>query len=265
VSTERISPDVYDEAYFLSNTCEGAEEFHTGRGLSALKRRQLKYLDPVPGKRVLDVGCGRGEVLLACAAAGAGVAGIDYSPAAVRISLQTLSEVAGAEIVQGDVTTLPWPDASFDAVLSGDVIEHLVPEDAEAMLKEAHRVLRPGGKLVLHTAPNRLFLRVAWPLSRWPLRLTGHGATVERLDAWVAASKRYHPRELSLFSLRGALRRAGFTDPRVWIDPEVVRDGRHHTTEDLVNSRFMRVSLRIAGSRPFRIFAGNDLWAVATR
>jgi SAM-dependent methyltransferase len=265
VSSERISPDVYDEAYFLSNTCEGADEFHAGRGVSALKRRQIGYLQPRPGARILDIGCGRGEVLLACAQDGAEIAGIDYSPDAVRISRETLSEVPGAEIVQGEVVALPWPDASFDAVLSGDVIEHLIPEDADAMLREAHRVLRPGGRLVLHTAPNRLFLRVAWPLSRWPLRLAGHGATVDRLDGWVAASKRYHPRERTVFDLRRALRRAGFSRPRVWVDSEIVRDGSHHTTEHLDDSVFMRLSLRIAGSRPLRTFAGNDIWAVAAR
>ncbi len=262
---KRISPHVYDDTYFLSNTCEGADEFHAGRGLSPLKRRQVAKLGPRPGMRVLDLGCGRGEVLLACAAAGAAVAGLDYAEAAVRISRDTLDGVDGAEVVQGDVTALPWPDASFDAVLSGDVIEHLVPADAEAMLGEAFRVLRPGGRLVLHTAPNRLFLRVTWPIARWPLIAAGHGATVRNLEAWVAASKAYHAREQTLHGLRRALRRAGFAAPRVWIDAAIVRDGSHHTTEGLKDSWFMRAGQRLAAVRLFRLFAGNDIWAVAQR
>lgn len=259
---KRIAPDVYDDTYFLSNTCEGADEFHAGRGLSPLKRRQLARLAPGPGQRVLDVGCGRGEVLLACAEAGAEVAGIDYAEAAVRISRDT---VPAAEIVQGDVTALPWPDASFDAVLSGDVIEHLVPADADGMLREIHRVLRPGGRLVIHTAPNRLFLTVTWPLARWPLLAFGHGATVRALESWVAASKTYHAREQTLHGLRRSLRRAGFAAPRVWIDASIVRDGSHHTTEGLKNSWFMRAGQRLAALRVVRLFAGNDIWAVAKR
>jgi ubiquinone/menaquinone biosynthesis C-methylase UbiE len=262
---QRVSPDVYDREYFLSNTCEGADEFHEGRGLSMLKARQVGLLAPARGMRVLDLGCGRGEVLLACAALGAEVAGLDYAQAAVDISRETLAAVKDAEVVQGDVSALPWPDASFDAVLSGDVVEHLVPADAEAMLREAHRVLRPGGRLIIHTAPNVLFLKVTWPIARWPLIWLGHRATVDSLEHWVAASKDYHVNEQSLFSLRRGLRRAGFDSARVWIDATIVRDGSHHTTAGLQGSRMIQLAQRLASLWVVRLFCGNDLWAVAQR
>lgn len=265
MSAPRLPPDIYDHAYFLSSTCEGADEFHNGKGLSSLKARQVGLLDARPGVRVLDLGCGRGEVLLACARRGADVAGIDYSPAAVEISRETLGAVPGADVREGDVTRLPWPDASFDRVLSGDVIEHLHPADGEAMLREAHRVLRPGGTLVLHTAPNRLFLDVAWPVARWPLLAAGHGESVRRLEHWVAASKRYHVNEQWLHGLRRTVRRAGFARPTVWIDPNIVRDGSHHTTEGLEHSWMIRAGQRLASLRVVRLVCGNDLWAVARR
>lgn len=260
-----LPPDIYDRDYFLSERCEGADEFNLDRGLSKIKARQVRHLRPGPGVRVLDAGCGRGEVLLACARAGSEVAGIDYAQAAVEISRDTLAEVPGADVRRGDIGRLPWPDGSFDRVLSGDVIEHLDPPDAEAMLREAHRVLRPGGWLVLHTAPNVLFLRVAWPVARWPLLAAGHGESVRQLETWVAASKRYHVNEQSLFGLRRSLRRAGFAAPRVWIDPNIVRDGSHHTTAGLERSWMIRAGQRAASLRPVRLLAGNDLWAIARR
>lgn len=260
-----LPPEIYDRDYFLSETCEGVDEFHRDRGLSPLKQRQVAHLAAAAGLRVLDLGCGRGEVLLACAGRGAEVAGIDYSQAAVEISRETLADIDGADIRCGDVTSLPWPDASFDRVLSGDVVEHLEHAEGEAMLREAHRVLRPGGRLVVHTAPNRLFLDLTWPLARWPLLWAGHGATVHNLEHWVAKSKRYHVNEQSLFSLRRSLKRAGFRDPIVWIDPNIVRDGSHHTTAGLERSWMVRVGQRAAALRPVRLLAGNDLWAVAHR
>jgi SAM-dependent methyltransferase len=173
--------------------------------------------------------------------------------------------VPGADVRHGDITRLPWEDGSFDRVLSGDVIEHLDRPDGERMLREAHRVLRPGGWLVLHTAPNLLFLKVAWPVARWPLLAAGHGDSVHRLESWVEASKRYHVNEQSLHGLRRTLRRAGFHAPRVWIDPNIVRDGSHHTTAGLETSWMIRAGQRAAALRPVRLLAGHDLWAIATR
>jgi ubiquinone/menaquinone biosynthesis C-methylase UbiE len=260
-----LPPDIYDREYFLSDTCEGADEFNFDKGLSRIKRRQVEHLAPGPGVRVLDAGCGRGEVLLACARAGSTVAGIDYSEAAVEISKDTLAGVEGADLRQGDISKLPWPDASFDRVLSGDVIEHLDSADGEAMLREAFRVLRPGGWLVLHTAPNLLFLRFTWPIARWPLLAAGYGESVRRLESWVAASKRYHVNEQSLYGLRRSLRGAGFDSPRVWIDANIVRDGSHHTTAGLESSWMIKAGQRAASLRPVRLLAGNDLWAIAKR
>src|SRR5207248_5220142 len=117
-----LPSDLYDSAYFLSDCCEGFGEYESGV-LSPLKARQVEILAPAPGVRVLDAGCGSGEVLRACAERGADVAGVDYWEAAVEISRETLQEFPTAEVVQGLVESLPWPDAHFDRIVFGDVIE----------------------------------------------------------------------------------------------------------------------------------------------
>ena len=86
---------LYDNSYYHSNYCEGSAQFMNGRGLSPLKTRQVARLAPAPGRRVLDAGCGRGEVLLGCAQAGAVVAGIDFSPDAIAITRDTLGRARG--------------------------------------------------------------------------------------------------------------------------------------------------------------------------
>ncbi len=257
-----LPSDIYDREYFLSDKCEGWDRFRVDNGLSALKQAQVRALDPRPGRRVLDAGCGRGEVLLACAQAGAEVAGLDYSEAAVQITSEVLTGVPGADVRRGDVTALPWDDAGFDAVLFGDVIEHLDPDQAVAAIAELRRVLAPGGMLLVHTAPNRLFLDVTWPLARLLLRAIGRGESARGLDHWIAESKAYHVNEQTLHSLRRAMRAGGFAEPVVWLDPNVLRGGDHHLTGDLRASRLMAAAERIARLRPLRLFLGNDLYAV---
>lgn len=257
-----LPSDIYDRQYFLSNYCEGSTEFLADRGLSALKALQFEMLGVAAGMRVLDAGCGRGEVLLACARAGAAVAGIDYAEAAVEISRETLSEVEGADVQRGSVDTLPWPDDHFDRILCGDVIEHLDPEQEVRALAEFRRVLAPGGMLLVHTSPNRLFRQVTWPLARPVLRLAGFRTNADALDFWLEEALRFHVNEQTIFSLRRAMRTAGFDDAQVWLDPNVIRDGAHHLTTGLDISPFARLAGRLAALRPFRLFLSNDLYAV---
>src|SRR5688572_7743371 len=107
--TQEIPPEVYDRDYFLSEICEGFEEYREGT-VSYNKAKQVRYLSPRPGLRILDAGCGRGEILLACARAGALVAGIDYSAAAVELTSDVLADFPGTDVRLGSVTELPWPD-----------------------------------------------------------------------------------------------------------------------------------------------------------
>jgi ubiquinone/menaquinone biosynthesis C-methylase UbiE len=258
-----LPSDIYDHEYFLSEYCEGHHAFAAGGGVSELKARQVAMLAPGPGVRILDAGCGRGEVLLACARAGAAVAGVDYAAAAVEISRRTLADVPGAQVVRGSVDALPWPDASFDRVLCADVVEHLDPDQADRALAEFRRVLAPGGFLLVHTAPNRLFRTVTWPLARLVLRAAGFAANADRLDFWLEEARRFHVNEQTLHGLRRTVRGAGFAHVRVWLDPDVVRSGEHHLTAGLDASPLAAVAARLARLRPLRLLLSNDLYAVA--
>ncbi len=91
---------------------------------------------------VLDVGCGTGAFLRRLATPGraAPLAGIDSSPAAVA----ALDEVPGVEARLGDATALPWPGGTFDVVTARHMLYHV--GDPVAAIREARRVLRPGGR-----------------------------------------------------------------------------------------------------------------------
>ena len=103
-----------------------------------------------PGERVLDLGSGAGtDSLVAAQMVGeqGRVTGIDMTPEmlAKARSSATAMGVANVEFVEGEAERLPFPDASFDVVVSNGVID-LIP-DKDAVFAELHRVLTPGGRM----------------------------------------------------------------------------------------------------------------------
>ncbi|MCD6291513.1 MAG: class I SAM-dependent methyltransferase [Anaerolineae bacterium] len=101
------------------------------------------------GKRVLDVGCGLGMYMRKMRAFTSDVYGVEIDLERAAEAGRELSLVACAA-----AEALPFPDGSFDVVLSHEMIEHV--QDDRQTVAEAIRVLRPGGRLVLF-CPNRLY------------------------------------------------------------------------------------------------------------
>ncbi len=101
-----------------------------------------------PGGRVLDVGCGNGYVLSKYAQEGAHAFGIDLTTTAAGLSRArfALGGLHGDFLV-GSAEDLPYPSDSFDCVTSMGVLHH-TPDTARAVA-EIHRVLKPGGRLVI--------------------------------------------------------------------------------------------------------------------
>jgi SAM-dependent methyltransferase len=104
------------------------------------------HLPFLPGGRLLEVGCGSGEMLAGMRDLGWEVEGVDFDPGAVAAA-----RGRGLAVREGDLASCRFPGASFDAVAMVHVVEH-VP-DPRALLAEAARVLRPGGRLSVVT-PN---------------------------------------------------------------------------------------------------------------
>jgi len=113
----------------------------------------VEYLDPADV--VVDVGCANGAHTLAAARRCRRIYGFDYDPRQLAVAAHTARarRVGNAHFFAWDVTgRFPFGDASVDAALFLDVIEHLHPR--VAVPREIHRVLRPGGRLLV-SGPNR--------------------------------------------------------------------------------------------------------------
>jgi len=107
------------------------------------------------GQEVLDVACGTGVVAITAARTGARVRGLDLSPA-LLVDARRNAAIIETEIdfVEGDAEALPYPDASFDVVLSQ--FGHMFAPRPEVALREMLRVLKPGGRIAFSTWPPEL-------------------------------------------------------------------------------------------------------------
>jgi SAM-dependent methyltransferase len=124
-----------------------------------------------PGDRVLDVGSGFGRHVYECARRGAHVVALDYAADEVVQTRDTLEAMVGADeiradmligVLRSDATRLPFPDATFDVVITSEVLEHI--QDDVAAIAEMVRVLKPGGRFAA-TVPAWLPETINWRLS----------------------------------------------------------------------------------------------------
>jgi len=115
-------------------------------GLSAAVRQHAQA-----GGRLLDLGCGTGELARALAVAGLQVTGCDISPQMLLRAARDWGRCAGWVRLEPDWRTLPFASAAFDVVVAASVFEYVA--EPRAVLRECARVLRPGG-VVLYTVPD---------------------------------------------------------------------------------------------------------------
>lgn len=118
---------------------------------------RLVKFDGYRGKQVLEVGCGIGTDLVRFARGGAIVTGVDLSRTAIDLARKNFewNGLAARELRVANAETLPYEDRSFDVVYGHGVLQYTA--DAKQLVRECHRVLRPGGEAIF-----MVYNRISW-------------------------------------------------------------------------------------------------------
>jgi cyclopropane fatty-acyl-phospholipid synthase-like methyltransferase len=257
-----IPPEEYTREYF-EKCCEGHEQFILSHG-EVLPLRliiPLNLAEIEPGMRVVDLGCGRGEMVLHCAFRGAWVWGLDYAIDALKLSKEMLDQVIERDVLsklsiqQSNAVDLPFANKSVDIVFMLDVVEHLYPKELEQSFNEVFRILQPGGRLIVHTMPNLWYYRFGYPLYRLFQKLRGKNIPRDPRSRWAFAH--VHVNEQTPHNLRKSLTGAGFKT-RVWL-----KTTQNYEYEE---SKIIRsVMSFLTKAYPFRLIFCNDIFAIAEK
>ncbi len=216
-----IPSSEYSLEYYLSS-CDGYQEFESSKGMQLPERLAVIFelVEIQPGTRVLDIGCGRGEVAIHSALRGALVWGIDYSKTSVQIAAQAINVFPSMEvrqkiiIVQGNAINISLSTESIDQAFMFDVVEHLTPSELKLVLDEVCRVLKPKGSLLIHTMPNLWYYRVGYPIFRTIQKFRGIHLPADPRERWTF--RHVHINEQTPRSLHQALKDSGFQS-KVWL------------------------------------------------
>ncbi len=178
------------------------EAFNASPGAVRRLAKILEALGVRRGERVLDVGSGPGHQVFEMSSAvgdGGRVEGVDVAEGALGIARQRCAGMGNVAFHSGEATGLPFDSGEFDAAMSSQVFEYL--EDVPTGLLEMHRVLRPGGRVLVHDTD--------WGTTAW------HSSDPERMGRVMKSWDR-HLATPSLPRLLGkGLVDAGFRNVRV--------------------------------------------------
>ncbi|MCK4835111.1 MAG: class I SAM-dependent methyltransferase [Candidatus Aminicenantes bacterium] len=229
---------IYDRTYYLSD-CDGYIQFNNSKGKILGKRLKkifaLAHIER--GMKVLDIGCGRGELVLNSALFKAHAWGVDSSTHAIDICKNTLDFWENdypwikkyGQFLNLDAGYLDFDDDFFDVIILSDIVEHLDKHHLKIILKQIKRVLKNTGRVIIHTSPNRYYLPFSGvlfflisnilvtfklpsqsPCKTMPLNL--------RKCLPRGLAKDVHINEQSSFGLRRILRKTGLKVEKIWFE-----------------------------------------------
>jgi ubiquinone/menaquinone biosynthesis C-methylase UbiE len=259
---QSISGEEYTKEYF-ETCCEGYEEFNSSHGevLPLRLSIPLKLANIKPGMNVVDIGCGRGELVMNCARLGAKIWGLDYAKEALFLAHEIIEDeryIAYKNLMAIQLSNagkLPFANGSIDLVFMLDIVEHLNTDELCLALNEVWRILNPNGRLIVHTMPNLWYYRFGYPLFRIVQLVKGIKLPTDPRARWEYSH--VHINEQDPRKLRNAMETSKF-NAKIWLYPTQNYQYEHNP--------FIRLSMKfLSRVYPFRWIFCNDIFAIGTK
>lgn len=223
-----LSKDVkhlYTESYFL-NDATGYKEFGSfeGRYEDLIDKFQmvLNRLQLDKSHSLLDIGCGRGEIVIYHALNGGNATGADFSDEAISLASAKAEELKA--ICTFIVSSFENIDETrkYDRIIALDFIEHISPDESVIFFTKCYSLLNPGGKLLVFTYPNTIRRKYGYRLIRLLSIIRMKPLPAKEPDTVSDHYNQYHLNEQNFFTLKKNALNNGFRNVKVdYYDPTV--------------------------------------------
>jgi len=238
-----VSKDVkhlYTESYFL-NDATGHDEFRTFRGrfedLIDKFQMVINRLDLHQSDSLLDIGCGRGEIVIYHTLSGGKATGADFSDEAISLASSKAEELkASCSFIESSFENID-ETCKYDRIIALDFIEHISSDESETFFTKCYNLLNPEGKLLIFTYPNTIRRKYGYKLIRLLSIFKMKPLPVKEPDTVSDHYRQYHLNEQNYFTLRNMAVNNGFRNVQVdYYDPTI--------KESSLKSALLRTPLR---------------------
>ncbi|MCJ7449326.1 MAG: class I SAM-dependent methyltransferase [Bacteroidales bacterium] len=182
----------------------------------------IKCLNLLQSDRLLDIGCGRGEIVIYHSLNRGDATGFDFSEDAINLAKVKAEELKAPCYFRIDTFENIPEEEKFDKIISIDFIEHISLRESKVFFKKCFNLLKPGGRLVVYTYPNTLRRKIGYKLIRMFSILKNKPLPVKEPDTISEHYKQYHLNEQNYFSLKKLATDECFSKIRLlYFDPSI--------------------------------------------
>jgi cyclopropane fatty-acyl-phospholipid synthase-like methyltransferase len=241
----KLVRSLYTDEYFL-NDATGSQEFIDFKGgfedLIPKFKMVIKSLDLKQTDKYLDIGCGRGELVIYHTLRGGYAVGADFSSEAIALSKKKASELnTECNFIVSTFEEIP-EEIKYDKITAIDFIEHISKEEGRLFFTKCFNLLNPGGRILVYTFPNTLRRKIGYRLIRLLSFFKKNPLPAREPDTISEHYKLYHLNEQNFFTLRKMAINAGLKLLSIYYFDESIKDSA--LKKILINTPFRHLFLK---------------------